>query len=131
MTDQLLVPRELLERLRTRFRSAQMFKESTLISDLLAQPAASKPKPDSIGGNCWSCKQPVSLLEWNECDGYCPHCDAEIDEAEGITYPAPAGVVLPERRMVRDSETILQWHKDCEWNACLDEVARLNAGKPC
>lgn len=37
-------------------------------------------------------------------------------------------VVLPERRNVdpNTAETILQWHKDCEWNACVDAVERLN-----
>lgn len=37
-------------------------------------------------------------------------------------------VVMPERRNVDpyNAETIMQWHKDCEWNACLDEFARLN-----
>jgi hypothetical protein len=39
---------------------------------------------DSIGGECWSCKKPVTLIEWVETDGHCPHCDAEIDEAEGV-----------------------------------------------
>lgn len=46
---------------------------------------------DNIGGNCWSCKEPVTLMEWVESDGHCPHCDAEIDEAEGIK-PAPASI---------------------------------------
>jgi hypothetical protein len=39
---------------------------------------------ESIGGKCWSCKEPVKLIEWVEFDGHCPHCDAEIDEAEGL-----------------------------------------------
>ncbi|MBC3948307.1 hypothetical protein [Pseudomonas folii] len=39
--------------------------------------------------------------------------------------PTTAKVVLPERREISQSTPYLS-DLDCEWNACLDEVARLN-----
>jgi len=48
------------------------------------QDAEAAKGGESIGAKCWSCKQPVTLMEWVETDGQCPHCDAEIDEAEGL-----------------------------------------------
>lgn len=48
------------------------------------KPAEGRGKSESIGGKCWSCKEPVTLIEWVETDGNCPHCNVEIDEAEGI-----------------------------------------------
>ncbi|BBQ88706.1 hypothetical protein WP3W18E06_18340 [Raoultella ornithinolytica] len=28
---------------------------------------------------CWSCKEWVSNIELSNADGFCPHCDQEID----------------------------------------------------
>lgn len=33
---------------------------------------------------CWSCKEWVSNIELSNADGFCPHCDQEIDTTE---YP--------------------------------------------
>lgn len=32
---------------------------------------------------CWSCKKSMTLLERSSADGFCPHCDAEIDMQDG------------------------------------------------
>jgi hypothetical protein len=54
------------------------------VDESCGQDAPAAKGGDSIGGECWSCKKPVTLIEWVETDGHCPHCDAEIDEAEGV-----------------------------------------------
>lgn len=43
--------------------------------------------------------------------------------------PAPVAVVLPERREISPTYPYLS-DLDIEWNACLDEVTRLNGSKP-
>lgn len=40
--------------------------------------------PAAKGGVCWSCKQPVTIAQWREADGNCPHCEVEIEDAEGL-----------------------------------------------
>ncbi|MGY2183339.1 hypothetical protein [Pseudomonas agarici] len=64
--------------------------------------------------------------------------DADIDSESVMSYfditplyaqqPAPVAVVLPEREYPFDNYRDTQWHKGYVqgWNACLDEVARLN-----
>ena len=60
----------------------QVLAEMRVFLDALKPAEGGDTK--SIGGKCWSCKEPVTLIEWVEADGNCPHCNAEIDEAEGI-----------------------------------------------
>ena len=44
--------------------------------------------------------------------------------------PAPVAVVLPERRSIDEGASDADQHTDYGWNACLDEVARLNSARP-
>lgn len=48
------------------------------------QSATAAKDGQSICRKCWACRKPVTLIQWNEHDGHCPHCAAEIDEAEGV-----------------------------------------------
>lgn len=49
--------------------------------------------------------------------------------------PAPVAVVMPERRVIDEGASDADQHTDYGWNACLDELKRLNTkeqhhGKP-
>lgn len=55
-----------------------------LAADDIGNYLAHQSVPAAKGGACWSCKRPVTMAQWREADGNCPHCGVEIDEAEGL-----------------------------------------------
>lgn len=34
---------------------------------------------DDVKINCWSCKRSLTMIQRSKNDGFCPHCDVEID----------------------------------------------------
>lgn len=55
--------------------------------------------------------------------------DLEIGDRM-FTHPAPAAVVLPERKEHKSHGLTAEDTEADGWNACLDEAARLNGLKP-
>ncbi len=87
---------------------------------------------------CWQCEESMTLAQRGDEDGQCPHCGVEVDledyliaakaEAQALREEVSAlrarVVVVPERKS--GQSTIPGLHRNRGWNACLDELARLN-----
>lgn len=41
---------------------------------------------------CWSCRQPVTEEQRSENDGFCPHCNAELDSEDWPGQAAPCAL---------------------------------------
>lgn len=73
------------------------------------------------------------VLRWmtgrkiQDCELYTMPDGSAIRSKLYTSPPAPVAVVLPERRRepTEDSDVLIDCHNE-GWNACLDEVARLN-----
>lgn len=121
MTDQLLVPRELLLSCLAAVSSDNTSNWSSRLKadlmELLAQPSAESRPVAIVCG---------SAVQW------LPGAGKVKDRTELFTHPAPA-VVLPEREMysrylrgvIPHNRLEVEAYKD-GWNACLDEVTKLN-----
>lgn len=130
--DDVRVSRELLEAWADRFSKAQMFKQSSEIRALLAQPADQQGEPVAwlyMGTNMGN------ELSFQRLDHYYrPYAGiGEHDYVKGEplyrhAQHATAKVVLPERKreLTADGVPLLE---NLKWNACLDEVAKLNGGQ--
>lgn len=62
----------------------EMISNGFLITELEEAVLAHQSAPAAKGGACWSCKQPITIAQWREADGNCPHCEVEIEDAEGL-----------------------------------------------
>lgn len=63
--------------------SSPNYAHCEAVLDFLAHQSA--PAAKGSNGKCWSCHEPVTLAECQEADGECPHCRAEIQNAEELT----------------------------------------------
>ncbi|HHH9220639.1 TPA: hypothetical protein ACP303_005118 [Pseudomonas aeruginosa] len=87
---------------------------------------------------CWQCEESMTLAQRGDEDGQCPHCGVEVDledyliaakaEAQALREEVAAlrarVVVVPERKLLNAGVPGL--NRNSGWNACLDELARLN-----
>lgn len=148
------VPRELLERIaesggyvprRAELRALLDAEKDEYIPDGILRAVEHGAQVDAIGILKQAAQvngEPVALpakkypKDWNK--GTLRNCNMEymegyndaIDDVGklGPLYaeqPAPVAVVLPERREIGANYPYLS-DLDIEWNACLDEVTRLN-----
>ncbi|MGT3212312.1 hypothetical protein [Yersinia enterocolitica] len=68
---------------------------ATELLSLREQLEALKALPPA-GETCWSCSKYFTYLQHAECDGFCPHCNAEVE----LTPPALA---VPDVRAIEDN----------------------------
>ncbi|WP_122870677.1 hypothetical protein [Pseudomonas viridiflava] len=104
-------------------RSDAFDKLSAELRAILAQPADQQGEPVACTSCDGSGEYIDALGDWR---GYCC-CPPGIELKARHAQPATAKVVLPERmrEATEDSDIMI----DCQnegWNACLDEVAKLN-----
>ncbi|HEB0980277.1 TPA: hypothetical protein ACMY33_001442 [Yersinia enterocolitica] len=79
----------------TRRVSAESNKLFDQRNSLYEQLEALKALPPA-GETCWSCSKYFTYLQHAECDGFCPHCNAEVE----LTPPALA---VPDVRAIEDN----------------------------
>lgn len=50
----------------------------------------------AAGETCWSCGKYFTYLQHTECDGFCPHCDAEVELM-------PSALAVPDIKTIQDN----------------------------
>ncbi|WP_439885600.1 hypothetical protein ACTACK_10295 [Pseudomonas syringae] len=122
--DVRVVPRELLERISQTCMFTLASSDYEQLRAILAQPADQQGEP--VGQ--WSDDDGISWCDGNESSLASARASGWLTRTlYRHAQPATAKVVLPERKReaTEDSDIML----DCQsegWNACLDEVAKLN-----
>ncbi|KSQ40156.1 hypothetical protein APB26_02505 [Pseudomonas aeruginosa] len=85
---------------------------------------------------CWQCEESMTLAQRGDEDGQCPHCGVEVDlEDYLIAAKAEAQALREEVAELRARVVVVpdaandrrkSAHYCRGWNACLNELARLN-----
>lgn len=75
---------------------------------------------------CYSCRKVMTRDQHAEADGFCPHCDVEIELDDDELFTAQQKPVVPDAKCDDDGNTTSEF--DMGWNACRDAAIEAAGG---